>query len=315
MTFRFSVFVAVTVFALSALSGFSSTAPFGVPPAMAQAPDAAESSAFEQAKELGTVEAWDAFISAFPTGFHADLARAYLKKLGGQPQAAGVPAAPAISPSAQAVELKCSERQGLRSINAAVPTKITFINVSGSDRFVRWVDYEGKVQNGDRLKAGNQVTIDTYRTHPFLIATGSGDCLQIFLPGDERATVELDANVQPVAAAATPPANANANVQVAQAVPAAVRAAERKCSERKGLRSKNSKQATKITFINLSGSDRLLKWIDFNGKLQDYGRLNAGHQVTMDTYRTHPWVIATGAGDCTQVFLPAAQHLTVELRR
>jgi hypothetical protein len=50
--------------------------------ALAQATDAAEKDAFEAAKELGTVEAWDAFLANYPTGFHADLARAYVKKLG-----------------------------------------------------------------------------------------------------------------------------------------------------------------------------------------------------------------------------------------
>ena len=39
--------------------------------------------AFEAAKELGTAAAWDAFLESYPTGFHADLARAYLEKLGG----------------------------------------------------------------------------------------------------------------------------------------------------------------------------------------------------------------------------------------
>lgn len=39
--------------------------------------------AFEAAKELGTAEAWNAFLDSYPTGFHADLARAYLEKLGG----------------------------------------------------------------------------------------------------------------------------------------------------------------------------------------------------------------------------------------
>jgi len=41
----------------------------------------AEKDAFESAKELGTVEAWDAFLSNYPEGFYADLARAYVKKL------------------------------------------------------------------------------------------------------------------------------------------------------------------------------------------------------------------------------------------
>ena len=42
----------------------------------------AEKEAFDSAKELGTVEAWEAFVANYPSGFHADLARAYIKKLG-----------------------------------------------------------------------------------------------------------------------------------------------------------------------------------------------------------------------------------------
>lgn len=64
--------------------------------AIAQASDRAEKEAFNAAKELGTVEAWDAFLSNYPTGFRADLARAYLKKLANDPAAmAPPPAAPA----------------------------------------------------------------------------------------------------------------------------------------------------------------------------------------------------------------------------
>jgi uncharacterized protein YecT (DUF1311 family) len=52
--------------------------------AAAQSSDA-EKDAFEAAKALGTVEAWDAFLSHYPTGFHADLARAYVKQLAAAP--------------------------------------------------------------------------------------------------------------------------------------------------------------------------------------------------------------------------------------
>jgi hypothetical protein len=41
-----------------------------------------EKEAFDSAKELGTVEAWQAFIANYPSGFRADLAKAYIKKLG-----------------------------------------------------------------------------------------------------------------------------------------------------------------------------------------------------------------------------------------
>jgi Bacterial SH3 domain len=59
--------------------------------AFAESSAATEKEAFEAAKELGTVAAWKAFLASYSTGFHADLARAYLKKLGGETQAATPP--------------------------------------------------------------------------------------------------------------------------------------------------------------------------------------------------------------------------------
>jgi Bacterial SH3 domain len=52
---------------------------------MAEPQSSAEKQAFDAAKDLGTVEAWDAFLSNYSSGFHADLARAYVKKLGQEP--------------------------------------------------------------------------------------------------------------------------------------------------------------------------------------------------------------------------------------
>lgn len=75
---------------------------------LAQAAPGAEQQAFEAAKELGTVEAWDAFLSNYPKGFHADLARAYVKKLA-EPSAAqplpGPAASPQPAPSVPAAEM------------------------------------------------------------------------------------------------------------------------------------------------------------------------------------------------------------------
>lgn len=74
-------------------------------PAVAQSTEAEAKQAFEAAKLLGTVEAWDAFLSNYPKGFHADLARAYVKKLADVPH----PAVDAKVPAAQA------DRSGARA--------------------------------------------------------------------------------------------------------------------------------------------------------------------------------------------------------
>lgn len=97
------------------------------------ADDAAEKDAFESAKELGTADAWQAFLKNYQTGFRADLARAYLKKLGdGQ---ATVPAA-ATSAPANAEEISCEEAQALKSKESSTAARITFVNKSGATRVI-----------------------------------------------------------------------------------------------------------------------------------------------------------------------------------
>ncbi len=64
----------------------------------------AQKDAFESAKELGTVEAWDAFLSSYPEGFYADLARAYAKKLA-EPEPSDA-RAPDSEPPARAPQLE-----------------------------------------------------------------------------------------------------------------------------------------------------------------------------------------------------------------
>jgi hypothetical protein len=157
--------------------------------------DAGAEAAFNSAKELGTVEAWDAFLSNFPKGFYADLARAYVKKLSDGPPAVASPATtptPAISvAAAPPQELSCSARSGLRSANSNTPAKITFVNTSGMYRSIQWIGFNGEIKDYGGLNAGDQIILDTYVTHPWMISTGPGDCLQIFLPEAGAATVQL----------------------------------------------------------------------------------------------------------------------------
>src|SRR5258707_1010015 len=60
--------------------------------------DLSTKDAFEAAKELNTPDGWKAFIANFPSGFYADLARAYLKKLD-PASAAADPARPSAPPA------------------------------------------------------------------------------------------------------------------------------------------------------------------------------------------------------------------------
>lgn len=70
--------------------------------------EATVKAAFDSAKELGTVEAWDAFLASYPTGFYSDLARAYVKKMG---SAGDAPADAATAPAAPSTETASQQDQ------------------------------------------------------------------------------------------------------------------------------------------------------------------------------------------------------------
>ncbi len=97
-------------------------------------------------------------------------------------------------------------------------------------------------------------------------------------------------------------------------VPSSARAGMRSCAERSGLRSEHSREPTKLTIVNKSGMYRALMWIDFKGQFKDYGGMNSGQQKTIDTFRTHPWMVTDGPGNCIQIIMPAAEPAIVTLK-
>ncbi|HRD77523.1 MAG TPA: hypothetical protein PK264_16580 [Hyphomicrobiaceae bacterium] len=86
------------------------------------------------------------------------------------------------------------------------------------------------------------------------------------------------------------------------------------CDYERKVRSTDSSTATTITFINKAKTYRGLNWIDFKGQQKSFGGLNPGERRTISTYRTHPWVVTTGPGDCIKIYLPTAFPATVTLR-
>ncbi len=163
---------------------------WGAAHAVAETPDANERLAFEAAKELGTVEAWDAFLANYPSGFHADLARAYVKKLAAPaptapPAAASAPpVAVSKAPEQPADERPCADFKKLKSQRSKEPAKIHFINQSGGRVIVQWIDFDGGLKEYGQLEPGAELVQETFLTHPWITAYEEGSCRQMFLPRD-----------------------------------------------------------------------------------------------------------------------------------
>ena len=164
--------------------------------AQAQEPSEAEKSAFNAAKELGTVEAWNAFLSNYPTGFHADLARAYVKKLAGSAPPPAQPRPPHRLPPPQRrsrprTSCPAPTRAKLKSERSDKPAKIRFVNESGATLVIQWIDFKGALKEYSQLQPGAELTQDTFITHPWVAAYQEGSCRQMFLPGDGVSVARL----------------------------------------------------------------------------------------------------------------------------
>ena len=71
-------------------------------------------------------------------------------------------------------------------------TKLTFINRSGATRNIMWLDFDSKAKSFGRLKNGEQIELDTFVTHPWMVTNSSGACLQIVEPDAGGRVVELE---------------------------------------------------------------------------------------------------------------------------
>ena len=99
----------------------------------------------------------------------------------------------------RAIEVACSERSKLRSQKGTEGTSIAFVNSSGKPRTLLWIDHDGELKSFATLQPGEQKQQKTYVTHPWVVATQNGECLQIVMPRDTHTFIQLrsDAAVDP----------------------------------------------------------------------------------------------------------------------
>lgn len=45
-----------------------------------------------------------------------------------------------------------------------------------------WIDFKGNPKEYAALNAGEEYTLNTYVTHPWMITDGPGNCLEMFMP-------------------------------------------------------------------------------------------------------------------------------------
>src|SRR5512136_1144292 len=69
------------------------------------------------------------------------------------------------------------------------------------------------------------------------------------------------------------------------------------------MHSERSDNPTAILFVNRTGADLLLFWLDFEGQRQPYGTLGTAEPFRRTTYATHVWLVANATGKALGLFV------------
>lgn len=97
----------------------------------------------------------------------------------------GSPALPANNLPSQPFDPRwasCDTLAGVVSQNSDTPVRVTFRNLSDGYRAVMWIGFDGMPQNYAALNPGEEFTIDTFLTHPWMFTDGPGNCIEMFMP-------------------------------------------------------------------------------------------------------------------------------------
>ena len=65
-----------------------------------------------------------------------------------------------------------------------------------------------------------------------------------------------------------------------------------------------------VAFVNNSGGDLALFWIDFSGKRKFYRAMKPGERALMNTVSEHVWFAEKAGGVCWPAFVVPRQNMT-----
>lgn len=96
--------------------------------------------------------------------------------------AAGVLSLTAFAPLPALANSSCAEARRLHSLNSENPTTITFVNDSPAPRSIWWIDFDGGQKSYGEVDPGEQKTIETFLTHPWVVSNETGACVKVVVP-------------------------------------------------------------------------------------------------------------------------------------
>jgi hypothetical protein len=87
--------------------------------------------------------------------------------------------------------MSCDLESKLHSTAGDVPAVVRFVNQRGEDVQLLWLDYDGQRKSYGSIRAGATLDKETFLTHPWVIASPEGLCIEIRVPGVSRSRATL----------------------------------------------------------------------------------------------------------------------------
>lgn len=86
------------------------------------------------------------------------------------------------------------------------------------------------------------------------------------------------------------------------------------CEEEKHLSSQGTSTPTSLVFSNVGDNAKRVYWINHAGTRVLYVTLEKNKSIALQTYVTHPWVIADMQDQCIAIYMPLPTPLRITLR-
>ncbi|KAJ3107088.1 hypothetical protein HDU96_008012 [Phlyctochytrium bullatum] len=168
----------------------------------------------------------------------------------------------------------------MKSLGSGEDTVLTIVNRTGEDVEMFWVDWDGMETLYETLKNDQTFEQQTFATHAWkFVGVDSGKVIGYHRAIEQKQTLTLkgediiEVTVTSSSAPATEVESSDADVNSA-ATP---------------LKSTGSGPETFLTFVNRTGENVEVFWVDWEGKEISYLNLNNDQIYKQQTYATHAW--------------------------
>jgi hypothetical protein len=163
---------------------------------------------------------------------------------------------------------------------AARSSSIYFLNMSGAQRRVYWVDYDGKRRLYRTLQNLAFHLQPSYVDARWIVTDSTDQCVASFVAAESSAAAVLrqPAAVMPELAA-------------------------RSCGEEGMLESQARQAPTVVEFMNRSEQAVLVHWKAYGGERMFYQTVPPAARFAEPTFATHVWVVTNDTNVCRAIFV------------